>query len=457
MISVFSHKPIFGQCGPLIYIFRLTQQTVSRKSNNFHCTRLAKANQVKFKSLLLNTLNNFVLFFVKILAILDNPLITNARSVSYKLRITEFSSLSMQVGISEAICLLSTVYLLRKFLFIKKLKIFLLISINFLVLILFNLKINVTGCDFYFLNTISMAFLSPTAQAEDEIKKNTQLNKNTEEDSEFDCDSNYLLDLSEEQPVNNEGGEPSKFNEWLSGIIDGDGYFSMSKKGYVNLEITLQLRDRRVLYLIKQKYGGSVKLYSGDNHLRYRLHHKAGIIKLVNGVNGLIRNPVRILQLGKVCEKYGIPLIDPKPLIYYNGWFAGFFDTDGSIYLNDKSGQIFITASQKNRFILEALVELYGGTIYPMIKQEAFKWTCFKKREVLSLVNDYFKVNPCRSEKITRLSMCNRFYELRGLHAHTALPNSDLGKAWKHFLVKWNQLVDKNLVIHSTENTSEDS
>ena len=257
VVSVFSSKPIFGQCGSLIYNFRLTQQTVSRKSKIY-----------KFKSLLLNTLNNFVLFFVKILAILDNPLITNARSVSYKLRITEFSSLSMQVGISEAIRLLSTVYL-HNFYLLRKLKIFLLISINFLVLILFNLKINVTGCDFYFLNTISMAFLSPTAQAEDEIKKNTQLNKNTEEDSEFDCDSNYLLDLSEEQPVNNEGGEPSKFNEWLSGIIDGDGYFSMSKKGNVNLEITLQLRDRRVLYLIKQKYGGSVKLYSGDNHLRF--------------------------------------------------------------------------------------------------------------------------------------------------------------------------------------------
>ena len=102
MISVFSHKPIFGQCGPLIYIFRLTQQTVSRKSKIF-----------KFKSLLLDTLNNFVLFFVKILAILDNPRITNARSVSYKLRITEFSSLSMLVGISEAIRLLSTVYLRR--------------------------------------------------------------------------------------------------------------------------------------------------------------------------------------------------------------------------------------------------------------------------------------------------------------------------------------------------------
>ena len=68
-----------------------------------------------------------------------------------------------------------------------------------------------------------------------------------------------------------------------------------------------------------------------------------------------------------------------------HGWFAGFFDSDGSIYMNDKSGQLFITASQKNRFILDALVELYGGTIYPMVKVGAFKWTCFRKDEVLYL------------------------------------------------------------------------
>jgi hypothetical protein len=52
---------------------------------------------------------------------------------------------------------------------------------------------------------------------------------------------------------------------------------------------------------------------------------------------------------------------------------SGFFDTDGSIYLNEASGQIFITATQKNRFILDALVKLCGGTIYPMVKQGAFK------------------------------------------------------------------------------------
>jgi len=66
-----------------------------------------------------------------------------------------------------------------------------------------------------------------------------------------------------------------------------------------------------------------------------------------------------------------------------------------------------------------------------------------KKKEVLSLVNDYFKVNPCRSEKIMRINMVNKFYELRNLHVHKASPNSVLGKAWKHYLIQWNSLVSK--------------
>ena len=101
--------------------------------------------------------------------------------------------------------------------------------------------------------------------------------------------------------------------------------------------------------------------------------------------------------------------------------------------MNERSAQILITATQKKRFILDALVELYGGQIYAMVKVGAFKWTCFRKKPILSLVKDYFEVNPCRSLKLTRLTMANRFYELRQLHAHNSTPNSFLGKAWKHF------------------------
>ena len=235
-----------------------------------------------------------------------------------------------------------------------------------------------------------------------------------------------------------------KFDEWLAGLIDGDGCFQLSKKGYASLEIVMELRDKHCLYQIKQKYGGSVKLRAGDNHLRYRLHHKEGMLNLITAINGLIRNPVRVIQLGKICLKYNINLKDSEPLSYYSGWLAGFFDADGSIYMNEPSGQLFITASQKNRFLLDDLVTLYGGQIYVMAKQGAFKWTCFRKNEVIALANDYFKVNPCRSEKFVRLNLVDKFYELRGLHAHNATPNSVLGKTWKNYMVKWNSITVKD-------------
>ena len=227
------------------------------------------------------------------------------------------------------------------------------------------------------------------------------------------------------------------FNQWLAGLIDGDGCFHLSKKGYASLEIVMETRDKHCLYLIKQKFGGSVKLRSGVNWLRYRLHHKKGLLDLIEAVNGEIRNPVRLLQLNKICDKYNIPLIQPSGLTYNNGWLSGFFDSDGSVYFNLASSQMFITATQKNIYVLNNLVDLYGGTIYT--QKESFKWrrrVVYKKSEILKLL-DYFKLCPSRSAKHNRLKAITRYYELKNLKAHLATHNSILGKAWNKFLLKW--------------------
>ena len=227
-----------------------------------------------------------------------------------------------------------------------------------------------------------------------------------------------------------------KFNEWLAGLIDGDGCFQVSKKGYTSLEIVMETRDKHCLYIIKQKFGGSVKIKSDVNWVRFRLHDKKGILLVVNAINGFIRNPNRLIQLGKICEKYEINLKYPEPLTYDNAWFSGFFDADGSIYLNLLSSQVMITASQKNKFLLDSLVSLYGGTIYPMVKQEAFKWTVFRKDEIADLLT-YFENNPSRSAKMKRLKLLQKYYELKTLKAHLASSNTLLGKSWKNFLKNW--------------------
>lgn len=220
--------------------------------------------------------------------------------------------------------------------------------------------------------------------------------------------------------------EDKNFNQWLAGLIDGDGCFLLSKKGYASLEIVAHIRDKNCLYQIKQKFGGAVKLRTNLTHLRYRIHHKQGMLDIISAVNGEIRNPIRLLQLSKICEKYNIPVIQTAPLTYENGWFSGFFDSDGSIYLNLKSSQIFITVSQKNKYLLDILTELYGGSVY--IEKTSFKWFVYKKSEIIKLL-EYFKLNPCRSAKLNRINAINKYLELRDLKAHLAEESTILGKA----------------------------
>jgi len=181
------------------------------------------------------------------------------------------------------------------------------------------------------------------------------------------------------------------FNQWLAGLIDGDGYFLLTKKGYSSCEITMDARDAKALYEIKHKYGGTIKPISGANAVRYKLRHKKGLISLINDINGLIRNPARLLQMNKLCEKYGINLKYPGPLTFNDGWLSGFIDSDGSIYYNEASGQVFIGLTQKNRYLLEPLIAIYEGRVDILSpKIEAFKYVTYRKAELFNLIDNYF-------------------------------------------------------------------
>ena len=138
------------------------------------------------------------------------------------------------------------------------------------------------------------------------------------------------------------------FNEWLAGLIDGDGHFILHKSGSARLYIVMDIRDKGALYEILHRFGGSIRPIAGAKALRYNLSNKKGLIKLIEAVNGNIRNPARLLQMNKLCNKYDITLNYPNPLTYNNGWLSGFIDSDGSIYFSESSGQVFISATQKN-------------------------------------------------------------------------------------------------------------
>jgi hypothetical protein len=176
----------------------------------------------------------------------------------------------------------------------------------------------------------------------------------------------------------------------------------------------MDARDKKALYNIKHKLGGSIYTIANANALKYQLSHKKGLITLLNNINGLIRNPTRMLQMNKLCVKYGIELIYPKTLAFNNGWLSGMIDSDGSIYYSEKSGQIFISISQKNKYLLEPLISIYGGRIDILSpKIEAFKYIIYRKNELFNLIDNYFNKYPLKTEKQNRINLIKQFYVLR--------------------------------------------
>ena len=230
------------------------------------------------------------------------------------------------------------------------------------------------------------------------------------------------------------------FKQWLAGLIDGDGYFLLSKNGYNSCEITMDARDKKVLYLIQHKYGGSVKQISNAYAFKYKLRNKAGLIALINDVNGLIRNPTRLLQMNKLCVKFNIELKYANKLTFNDGWLSGFIDSDGSLYYSESSGQVFIGISQKNKYLLEPLIHIYGGRVdISSPKIEAFKYVIYRKTELFNLIDNYFNKYPLRTEKMKRVNLIKQFYLVR-----LSKEEKDVVKIneWVKFKDKWEKYQD---------------
>jgi hypothetical protein len=144
--------------------------------------------------------------------------------------------------------------------------------------------------------------------------------------------------------------------------------------------------------------------------------------------------------MNKLCVKYGIELKESLPLTFNNGWFAGFLDSDGSIYLNEKSVQVCIAVSQKNKFLLEPLINLYGGKIYILSpKIEAFKYVIYRKKELFYLIDNYLSKHPLKTKKSSRVKLIKNFYEVRVDRNSDVIINHN---EWISFKDKWDKYLD---------------
>jgi hypothetical protein len=282
--------------------------------------------------------------------------------------------------------------------------------------------------------TLSSTFLKKTPIHRLNFSRNMSTNIDTSSLDHTDSENTTSLDPKITD------SEDLAFRQWLAGLVDGDGYFLLSKNGYNSCEITMDARDKKVLYLIQHRYGGSVKQVSKAYAFKYKLRNRAGLIALINDVNGFIRNPTRLLQINKLCVKFAIELKYAKNLTFNDGWLGGFIDSDGSVYYNEASGQVFIGISQKNKYLLEPLIQIYGGRVdISSPKREAFKYVMYRKAELFNLIENYLNKYPLRTEKMKRINLIKQFYLVR-----LSKKNDDVVKfnEWVKFKDKWEKYQD---------------
>lgn len=233
------------------------------------------------------------------------------------------------------------------------------------------------------------------------------------------------------------------FKEWLAGLVDGDGYFTINKrKKNARFEITMDARDKDVLKLLRSKYRGIIREISNGRAVKYKLINEYGLRSLLEDINGLVKNPTRLLQMSKICQKFGMELKYSNKIKYYSGWFSGFMDSDGSIYYKESPLQVFISITQKNKFLLDLLAQTYGGRVDVCTsKQEAFQYSIYRKKEFVKLIDEYFSKYPLKTAKMKRINLIKQFYLVKLSDKNTKDLAENINE-WAKFKDKWDNFRD---------------
>lgn len=292
----------------------------------------------------------------------------------------------------------------------------------------------------------------------------------------------HLLRMKKKQIIN-----LKKWYQWFAGFIDGDGSI-LVYKDHVSIEATTSFDDSGILSDIKKKFGGSIKIRSNAQALRWRSRKKAVVINVIEQLNGLLYNSIRLGQFQNACAFLNFVCIPPvlrgyrrneqftnsamqsKDCIFNNAYLSGLFDADGTISLNvhkkkilnkdlnNLTGnygkiqrliysrgfhqcQIKCTNKYKNNVEIFNLLRI-GSFIQESNAQKLLrgqeKWHWILKQDEIPVFLEYLKKNPLKGKKKKhRFHLLPTYFKLKTLKAHLAPENSIEFKAWQNFCNQW--------------------
>jgi LAGLIDADG endonuclease len=252
-----------------------------------------------------------------------------------------------------------------------------------------------------------------------------------------------------------------EFKQWFAGLTDGDGYIyvNKNKKGSVGFELTLNSLDEKVLRILQNKFGGNIHPRAGLNAVRYRTQQKDTVYKIIQCLNGLVINNIRLAQLHKACLALNIPILEPQLPDIHSAYISGLFDSEGyiNIYkyfytqtqtqtqtqtktLSDGATyryQLTIAISNKSLCNIDFLTNVIGSKIYFDKRLNGhYKWVANSKLLHLNLY-DYFLKFPPKTIKKHRTFLIKEFHELNSIKAYLETDKLSVRyKIWQMFNLK---------------------
>lgn len=142
-----------------------------------------------------------------------------------------------------------------------------------------------------------------------------------------------LPKISEHVPIHNSNINDKEFGYFLTGLIEGDGWF-----GKKELHIIFSENDTSLAYLIKKRIGhGNVYKIKDKKAVRYICKNKEGLSIILSLINGKFVSNYKYEQLIKhnYSEDFNIDILPPlMSLSLDNYWLAGFTQADGCFHIS---------------------------------------------------------------------------------------------------------------------------
>ena len=193
-----------------------------------------------------------------------------------------------------------------------------------------------------------------------------------------------------------------QYSYWLAGLIDSRASLICSVEGKTRCEISVGEKQLNILYSVKNRMGGSIKLRTKEKEYRWRLHKKAGMLQLIEQINGKLHLPKRQSQLKQVCAALQLEYLPVKQISEKNGWIAGFYEGEGLFHVNLNSHKCSINLRQKQPLLLEQISLVLPGCINYDKNTKEWLYSAVQIADLFLWVN-YFSVFPLRSYKQIQL------------------------------------------------------